>query len=106
MTSAPNHLLRLSGNKTSLVWILLLGLLACAGPKHVAHKPPSVEHPTPPKEEQVKVYDPVSGTYVMVPRSSVKVDTVRWTTDTKSPIITDKINEPEKPNKKNSFQQY
>jgi len=104
MTSAPNHLLRLSGNKSILVWIFLLSLAACAGPKHATHKPPSVEHPTPAKEDQVKVYDPVTGTYVMVPKSSVKVDTVKWTTDTKSPIITDKVTEPEKPNKNTSFQ--
>jgi ABC-type branched-subunit amino acid transport system substrate-binding protein len=104
MTSAPNRLLRLSGNRNLLVWMFMLALIACAGPKHVVHNPPSKEQPIPPKEEQVKVFDPVTGTYVLVPRSAVKVDTIKWTEDTKSPIITDNVPEPEKPSKKNSFQ--
>lgn len=104
MISAPSHLLRLSGNKTILVWMFMLALMACAGSKHAAHKPPSPEKPMPPKEEQVKVFDPATGTYVLVPRSSVKIDTMKWTQDAQSPIVTDKVIEPEKPTKKNSFQ--
>jgi len=103
MISAPSHLLRLSGNKYIGAWISILVLTACAGPKPVAHKPTSPP-PMPPKEEQVKMFDPSTGTYVLVPRNTVKMDTVRWTVDTQEPMVTDKVIEPDKPAKKNSFQ--
>jgi hypothetical protein len=95
MMSAPNRQLRLSGNSRWLIGLSLATLFACAGPKKAVHKPVSNEHPTPPKEEQVKVYDPASGTYVLVPRSTIKVDTIRWSVDTKSPLITDRTTAPE-----------
>ena len=80
----------------------MLALIACAGPKRISHKPS--EKPTPTEEEQVKVYDPATGTYVLVPRSTVKIDTVKWTQDSQPPLVTDKVVEPDKPNKKNSYQ--
>ena len=103
MISVPNHRQLLSGNNISLVWVLLLVLVACAGPKPAVHHPPD-KAPTPPAEEKVKVYDPASGTYILVPRSAVKVDTVKWTEDTQPPLVTDKKVEPDKPKKKDSFQ--
>jgi len=102
MTSAPSHLQRLSGNRFFPVWILLLALIACAGPKRISHKPSDKHNPT--EEEQVRVYDPATGTYILVPRSAVKVDTVKWTQETQPPLVTDKVVEPDKPNKKNSYQ--
>lgn len=103
MTSVPNRLLRLSGNNFILVWMFLLTLVACAGPKPVAHKPPS-NVPSPAEEEKVKIFDPKTGTYVWVPRSAVKVDTVKWSADPQPPLVTDKKVEPEKPTKKDSYQ--
>jgi hypothetical protein len=102
MTSAPSHLQRLSGNRFFPVWILLLAMIACAGPKRVAHKPSDKHNPT--EEEQVRVYDPATGTYILVPRSAVKVDTVKWAQETQPPLVTDKVVDPDKPNKKNSYQ--
>ena len=65
----------------------MLALIACAGPKRISHKPS--EKPTPTEEEQVKVYDPATGTYVLVPRSAVKVATVKWTQDPQRALVTD-----------------
>ncbi len=82
----------------------LLAMFSCAGPKYAIKKPPVNERPPVPKEEQVKVFDPATGTYVLVPRSTVKLDTIKWTQDTPSPLVTDKVTESEQPNKQNNFQ--
>jgi hypothetical protein len=99
MTSAPSRRQPLSGNSYWLLLVILAGIFACAGPKKVVHKPP-VNNVPPEKDDRVEVYDPVSGKMILVPRSSVKVDTVRWSQDTMSPILTDKTDpEPEKKGK-------
>lgn len=103
MISVPSRLQLLSGNNFILVGIFLLGLAACAGPKPVAHKPPSDKPPVT-EEEKVKVFDPATGTYVWVPRSAVKVDTVKWTPDPQPPLVTDQPKEPDQPIKKDSYQ--
>ncbi|HJW30557.1 MAG TPA: hypothetical protein VJ508_15095, partial [Saprospiraceae bacterium] len=91
----------MSGNKLLLAALVLLIAFACSGPKKVVHHPPSP--PPPPKTEQVEIYDPVTGTNILVPKNSVHVDTVKWTTDVNSPLVTDKAEEPVKPIKKNAY---
>lgn len=84
MISVLNRLLPLSGNKILAAVLVLLILQACSGPKQVAKTPPVKETP-PVKDDRIEVYDPEKGTTVLVPRNSVKVDTVRWTADNKPP---------------------
>lgn len=87
MISVQNRLLRLNGSRSVISCLFLLSLLACHTTKHTIKKEP----PVPPKtEDKVRVYDPATGTYVLVPRDAVKVDTVRWTEDPSVPIIADK----------------
>lgn len=87
MTSAQNLLLRLNGSSGVVCCLLFVCLLACSTSKRTVKTNP----PVPPKtEEKVKIYDPVSGTYIFVPRDAVKVDTIKWSQDPSPPILTDK----------------
>jgi len=49
------------------------------------------------------VYDPATGTYILVPREAVKVDTVKWTEDPSAPIVTDKETKTDNPEKKDRY---
>ena len=102
MISVPSRLLRLNGS--SVMLCLLLGLLmACSAPK-AAKKPSDNSQPSKETNDKVRVYDPATGTYVLVPREAVKVDTVRWTEDKSNPIITDKNKPDGTPEKKSQYE--
>lgn len=94
MTSAPSHLLRSNGNRL-LLCLFLLFLFSCTTQKKVV-KPVEPE-PTVKDEDKVRVYDPASGKYILVPRGSVKVDTVQWTEEKGKPILSDEIEDIDKP---------
>lgn len=103
MTSVLNRLLQLNGS--SIVLFLLFGFfLACSTPKSGAKKTPDTTQPSKEKDDKVRVYDPATGTYVLVPRDAVKVDTVKWTEDKSDPILTDKNVETNLPEKKSRYE--
>ncbi|MEP6647293.1 MAG: ABC transporter substrate-binding protein [Saprospiraceae bacterium] len=87
MTSVQNHLLRLNGSSGVVCWLLLASLLACSTTKRTGKTISTVPSKA---EEKVKIYDPASGTYILVPRDAVKVDTIKWSEDPSPPMITDK----------------
>jgi hypothetical protein len=68
---------------------VIFGLLSCAAPRSVVKKP--VPTPSPPAEndDKVRIYDPKTDSYILVPRSAIKVDTIEWTSDPTPPIVTD-----------------
>src|SRR5688572_8094785 len=105
MISVRSHRPRLNGSNLCFYLLLLSLLFACSTPKSGAKKPGDT--PSDPKEteDKVRVYDPATGTYVLVPRDAVKVDTVKWTEDKTTPIITDKKEQDEidLPAKKSSY---
>lgn len=91
-------------NGNSVTIFLLLGLLiACSTPKS-ARKPSDTTQPSKDSDDKVRVYDPATGTYVLVPREAVKVDTVKWTEDKSNPIITDKNKTADTPGKKSQYE--
>lgn len=102
MISAPSHLPRLSGNRIGALSLILFVLMSCSTPKSAGKTPPP-KPPSPPAENQVKVFDPVTGTDVWVPRSSVKVDTVKWTEDPAPPLVVETEIKPELPNSKKKY---
>ncbi len=87
MISVQNHLLRLNGSRIVFSCLIVISLFACSPTKHIKKTEPPV---TPKTEDKVKVYDPATGTYVLVPRDAVKVDTIHWSEDPAPPMITDK----------------
>lgn len=98
MISAPNRRQRLSGSKAIALGLAIIMVYACKSSRQLSTKPPA--DPTPPqKEEMVTQYDPVKDTVVLVPRSTIKVDTLRWTEDKTPPIVSDEPPEPIKPTK-------
>jgi ABC-type branched-subunit amino acid transport system substrate-binding protein len=101
MTSAPSHRLPLNGNSIVICFLLALAC-ACTTQKKIVKPTPD---PKPPVADQdkVRVYDPASGTYILVPRGSVKVDTVKWTEDKADPIITDKDPVKDSPDLKSKY---
>ncbi|MEO7926184.1 MAG: hypothetical protein ABIR93_05585 [Saprospiraceae bacterium] len=79
---------------------MLISFLACSTSKRTK----KTEPPVPPKtEEKVRVYDPVSGTYILVPRDAVKVDTIKWSEDPAVPIISDKETKDDHPITKSRY---
>ena len=100
MTSALNRLLRLNGSRIVVCCLLIISFFACTTKKHVKKTEPPVTQKT---EEKVRIYDPATGTYILVPRDAVKVDTVRWTDDPAVPVISDKDVKDDHPEKKFKF---
>src|SRR6187549_229084 len=96
MTSAPNHRPRLNGSKAIAICLAILMVYACKSSRQLSTKPPAESAP-PQKEEMVTQYDPVKDTVVLVPRSMIKVDTIKWTEDKTPPIVSDEPYEPIKP---------
>ena len=86
MTLVPSRQLRLSGSRFVALVLVFISFLACSTSKRSQKTPPSE---TPKTEDKVRVYDPASGLYVLVPREAVKVDTIKWTEDPSAPIVTD-----------------
>lgn len=101
MISVQSRRLRLNGSRLVLVCMWSCIIFSCAGPRHVA-TPPSP--PTVPEEEKIKVYDPKTGTEILVPRDAVKVDTIEWTKDQTPPIVTEKVIIKDKPVKKTAYE--
>jgi ABC-type branched-subunit amino acid transport system substrate-binding protein len=77
---------------------------ACSAPKAGAKKPGDPKPPVKDTSDKVRVYDPESGTYILVPRDAVKVDTVKWTEDKSDPILTDKGTIKDTPDKKSNYE--
>jgi hypothetical protein len=102
MISVPNHRLRLSGNRTIIAFLVVFGIFSCAAPRTVSKKPPVTTPPTD-QEGKIRVYDPKTDTYILIPRDAVKVDTVQWTEDPAPPVITDKDIRDKKPEKKTHY---
>ena len=107
MISVPSHRQLLNGSSILLIcFSCFLFLPACSTTKGTKKKPADTSQPSKDKDEnKVRVYDPATGTYVLVPRDAVKVDTVKWTEDKADPILTD--NESEKkdiPAKKSQYE--
>ncbi len=100
MTSVLNRQLPLNGNSIVVCALIFLSLLSCSTSKHSKKTGPG---PTPKTEDKVKVYDPASGTYILVPRDAVKVDTVKWSEEPGVPIITDHETTPAHTEKKEKF---
>ncbi|MDQ3015247.1 MAG: ABC transporter substrate-binding protein [Bacteroidota bacterium] len=101
MTSVPNRLLPLNGNNVILCLLLLLSLCSCGTTKTTTKPPPA---PTTTDADKVRIYDPASGKYILVPRDAVKVDTIKWTEETTTPVIVHKSETPEMPDKKSSYE--
>ena len=90
MISAQSLRQLLNGSNL-ILFILLVSLTACSTTKSTGKKPADTTQPSKDKDDnKVRVYDPATGTYVLVPRDAVKVDTVKWTEDKSDPILTDK----------------
>ncbi len=90
MTSVPSRLLPLNGNNFVLSIGILLAIYSCGTTKKTTAPPTT----TPTTEvEKVRVYDPASGKYVLVPRDAVKVDTIKWTEDNVDPVVVEKVKE-------------
>lgn len=102
MISAPSHLPRLSGNRIGGLGLVICVLISCSAPKTTT-KTPAPKVPPPPAENQVKVFDPMTGTDVWVPRSSVKVDTVKWTEDPAPPLVRESEIKPDLPKSKEHY---
>lgn len=105
MISVLSRLRQLNGS--SLIGFLFLGLLlSCSTPKSGTKRQPDTTQPSGKDDDDyVRVYDPETGTYVLVPRDAVKVDTVEWKQDKADPILTDKTPESdtETPGKKSQY---
>jgi hypothetical protein len=84
----------LSGSRIVIFCVWSCLIFSCAGPRH-ATAPPST--PTVPEEEKVTIYDPKSGSEILVPRDAIKVDTIEWTKDPVAPIVIENIIIKDKP---------
>lgn len=108
MISARNHRLRLNGSSIACCLLILCLFVCCSTPKVGVRTPPkkSDEPSVPSKDDKdkVRVYDPATGTYVLVPRDAVKVDTVKWTEEKTNPILTDKTEVVETAEKKSQYE--
>ena len=102
MTSVPNRLLRLNGSSIVVCFLFMSLFIACTATKRTTAKPKDTQ-PKTENEDKVRVYDPATGTYVLVPRDAVKVDTVKWTEDKSKPILTDQEDITKVPEKKSHY---
>lgn len=103
MISVPNLLQRLNGSNLIGIGLLLVLLVSCSAPKS-ATKDSASNKPSSTDEDKVRVYDPASGKYVLVPRDAVRTDTIKWTEDKTDPILTDKTDDQGTPEKKNKYE--
>lgn len=101
MISVLSRRLRLNGSRIVFACIWSCFIVSCAAPRHTTTTPP---RETIPEEEKIKVYDPKSGTEILVPRDAVKVDTIQWTKDPAPPIVTENVIIKEKPIKKTAYE--
>ncbi len=90
MISAQNHRQPLNGNNLILILGLILFICSCTSQKRAIDKPSTTIGSKDDKDqEMVEQYDPATGKVILVPRSEIKVDTVRWIEDTTPPVVTD-----------------
>lgn len=88
----------MNGNNYIWGFFILLLLASCVAKKPITKpKPPSQP---PVVEERVRIFDPATGTYILVPKSDVKVDTIEWIADPSAPVITDEDVREEEPTTK------
>ncbi len=102
MTSVPSRLLPLNGNNLVISFWIVLAIWSCGTTKKTTVPPTT----SPGSEvEKVRIYDPASGKYILVPRDAVKVDTVKWTEAKVAPVVDDKVAEttPPTPIKKSRY---
>lgn len=104
MTSVRNHRPPLNGSSIPGLVLMLCLFIACGTPKGVTKKPTDSKPPVKEADDKVRIYDPASGTYVLVPRDAVKVDTVKWTEDKSEPLVTDKEVIKGTPEKKSKYE--
>ena len=108
MTSVLSRRPRLNGSSIVISLLIFLLFVACSTPKSGAKtdpkKPSDTTVPSKDDKDKVRVYDPATGTYVLVPRDAVKVDTVKWTEEKTDPILTDKSIPVDVPEKKSSYE--
>jgi hypothetical protein len=103
MISAPSRRLPLSGN--NLCWLLLalfcVTLWSCTASRTTGKTPSTTHRPDDKSHEnEVRVYDPATGTYKWVPKDMVKVDTVKMKEDDTPPLVTDEDEVSDKPDTK------
>ncbi|HUR29857.1 MAG TPA: hypothetical protein VMZ69_00425, partial [Saprospiraceae bacterium] len=103
MTSVLSHRQRLNGSRIAIFFLIGL-LIACSTTKSGSKKPADPQPKTEDKDDKVRVYDPATGTYILVPRDAVKVDTVKWTEDKSDPVLKDKDAVTDSPTKKSSYE--
>lgn len=103
MTSVPNRRLQLNGSSIVACFLFISLFIACTPTKRTTAKQKDTSPPSTENEDKVRVYDPATGTYVLVPRDAVKVDTVKWTEDKAKPILTDKEDVTKTPEKKSHY---
>ena len=104
MTSVPNHRLQLNGSSIAACFLMLCFLFSCTAPKAVSKKPSDPKPTSKDTSEKVRVYDPATGTYVLVPKEGSKVDTVKWTEDKSDPVLTDRGTVDDTPEKKSNYE--
>lgn len=93
----------MSGNKRSFLCLALLCLTlwACSTSRPAGKTPSTTNRPNNTSHEnEVRVYDPATGTYKWVPKDMVKVDTVNMKEDDTPPLVTDKDEVDDKPDPK------
>ncbi len=78
----------MSGSKVILTLAFLSVLLSCSAPRSATRKPTPPSRPVE-REDKVRVYDPKTDSYILVPRESITVDTVIWKEDPAGPVVTD-----------------
>lgn len=104
MTSVLNRRPPLNGNNIVACFLMVCLFFACSAPKAGVKKPGDPKPPAKDTSDKVRVYDPESGTYILVPRDAVKVDTVKWTEDKSDPLLTDKGTIKDIPEKKSNYE--
>lgn len=102
MISARSRRQRLNGSRLLAACMCACLIFSCASPRKTVKPtlPPSVPIE---EEEKVKVYDPNSDSDILVPREAVKVDTIKWSKDPTSPIVSDNVIIKDKPVTKNAY---
>ena len=78
-------------------------MIACSTPKKAVKKPAEPDV-TVKDDDKVRVYDPATGTYILVPRDAVKVDTMKWTEEKTDPLVTDQDKDTDTPDKKSEYE--
>jgi hypothetical protein len=90
----------LNGNSILYLFfaVLSLTLVACSASRKAGKTTTTNNRGTDKTHEnEIRVYDPATGTYKWVPKDMVKVDTVRMKEDDSPPLVTDADEEKDKP---------